>query len=135
MERLTDEEIISACGLLSINYRKIAQAQLESCEREAEGILEEMVDNCTFTILEWFRNYVRNLERKYPNPTVEEQGWLGNMWDMIHMAGKEEWANTTLKTELKKVKEEIELRLSSYLIMTWSEIPEWQAYWEGKGIE
>ncbi len=112
-----------------------------SCEREAEEISEEMVDNHTFTILEWFRNYVRNLERKFPNPTVEEQGWLGNIRDMIHMAGKEEWAKTTLDSELRKVKEEIwnlfEDVTGAGSVEQILAIPKYKynSYWKGKGIE
>ena len=46
-------------------------------------------EETTFEILEWFRNYIRQLEKHYPNPTNDEKGWLGNMWDMVKMAGKE----------------------------------------------
>lgn len=51
----------------------------------------EVAREIRFQILEWFRNYAHQLDRKFPNPTTEEQGWLGNIWDMIHIAGKEDF--------------------------------------------
>ena len=63
-------------------------------------IRKTIADEVTFEMLEWFRNYARQLDAKYPNPTVEEKGWLGNIWDMIHMAGKEEWKSRNMPSEL-----------------------------------
>jgi len=57
----------------------------------------EVAREIRFQILEWFRNYAHQLDRKFPHPTTEEQGWLGNIWDMIHMAGKEDFGNEFLK--------------------------------------
>lgn len=34
---LTDEQIVSACGMLSINYRKVAQAQCDQDKKRIEG--------------------------------------------------------------------------------------------------
>jgi len=57
----------------------------------------EVAREIRFQILEWFRNYAHQLDRKFPHPTTEEQGWLGNIWDMIHMAGKEDFEDKWLK--------------------------------------
>lgn len=45
----------------------------------------EIGEDLSFEILEWFRNYVRRWEAKGIEPT------FGCIWDMIHMAGKEDW--------------------------------------------
>jgi len=64
---------------------EIANYQRDADHKHYQGIIREI----RFQILEWFRNYAHQLDRKFPHPTTEEQGWLGNIWDMIHMAGKE----------------------------------------------
>jgi hypothetical protein len=52
--------------------------------------IQQAKEEARFNLLEWFRNYAHRLEAKFPYPTPEEQGWLGNIWDMIRMAGKED---------------------------------------------
>ena len=54
-------------------------------------LLEHLLQAQRFEMLEWFRAYTRRLERQYPHPTTEESEWLGNIWDMIHCAGKEDY--------------------------------------------
>ena len=75
---------------------KRAKAQLEADQLHEQ----ERVEDTEFRILEYFRHYARQLELKYPNPSTEEQGWLGNIWDMIKLAGKGEWRALWEKEEL-----------------------------------
>jgi hypothetical protein len=42
MKRLTDEQIVSACGLISINYRKIAEAQLTQDKADCDEYAAEL---------------------------------------------------------------------------------------------
>ena len=58
--------------------------------QQAADDIDKLLNHDT---LGWFRNYVRQLEKKYPNPDSNTSGWIGNMWDMIKMAGKEDVAS------------------------------------------
>lgn len=61
----------------------------EAKEKDAE--CQARVEDAEFWILEYFRYYARQLELKHPHPSIEEQEWLGYIWDMIKLASQGEW--------------------------------------------
>ena len=94
---LSDEEKLG-CSLISkYPYKEVKDVIIEACLHQLdadvayyEPLIQQAKQEARFTLLEWFRNYAHQLDRKFPHPTTEEQGWLGNIWDMIKMAGKED---------------------------------------------
>ncbi len=86
-QTLTDESLAECWVWDWVKENKFEKEYLD----KAAQIIPIIAEEISFEILEWFREYARQLDRKHPNPTTEEQGWLGNIWDMIRMAGKEEW--------------------------------------------
>jgi hypothetical protein len=82
---LSDEEILAILGNHWENFLLAGYRQ-----KLITTLIQQAKDETRFNLLEWFRYYAHQLDRKFPNPTTEEGGWLGNIWDMIKMAGKED---------------------------------------------
>lgn len=71
---------------------KFTMSQVERIiEISFEAGRKDEREDTVIDVLDYFCNYVRQLERKYPNPDIETQGWLGTIWDMIRCARKEDW--------------------------------------------
>ena len=92
-------ETIAQKMCYTAGWKDGTEAQRDTDVAWCEQAKAEVAREIRFQILEWFRNYAHQLDRKFPHPTTEEQGWLGNIWDMIHMAGKEDFEGKCLKEE------------------------------------
>ena len=98
---LTPEEIqkLKPEDLLLIisgeQYKFIAKDIVENTSRiltEAhQKEITELQDDMVFIVLEYFKNYTRSWQSKYPAPTDEMESWFGSIWDMIKCAGKEDF--------------------------------------------